>query len=777
MSSSATQRKSTDLADLRHRLINNGYTPVPCVGKRPIPKAWTELQPDHSQVDAYLSHPNTGILTGQVVGIDVDVLHLQAAAELRALVMTLPGGDKALVRVGKAPKALYLFRSETPREKMLSSAFMIDGIKAQVEVMGMGQQVLAFGVHPDTAKPYTWETPSPLDVPLADLPLITAETVDQFLAEAATILARHGTAAAKPAAKRPAAGGDTFWKRVNSAALQRLESWVPALFPTAALQATGAYRVSSADLGRGLEEDLSIHPGGVQDFGREHGATPIDLVAEFGGAPDTRASAFWLCERMSVSPESLGWEQRQPVTISFGKSLPAPVPANDDDEDAEPVYIEDAPVAGLPVSLCYPPGAVGDFARFITDVARFPSPPLALAGALALTAALIGRRYKGPTGLRSNVYLVGLADSGHGKDITLRAPVAIAGSTPAGDRVIDKFFIDDLASVQGLATRLRKDPAGVLQIDEFGKWLGAITSRKAPPHKETLALAVLQLTGAASGTWGGAERAAGNMARVHNPCVSIHGVTTPSTFWAALSGGNISEGLLGRLIVIDAGNAPPAKVRRPAASLDEIPPALIEHVEALIGGNIGGNLFGLNASGERKPAAVLTAAYGPGVEDLFESFDDRIRAEHKKTDAELRPLLTRVGENAARLALIVSVGCSPGDPVITAEIQTWANAVAEASYRTIAAGAADNVADNDRQQDYLRIRNYITKKGAEGITTRMLIKQVKGRIERRQLDDILDLLQTAGEVVYGEAVASSGQKRVRWWAADHRPEVVKQVER
>ena len=35
--------------------------------------------------------------------------------------------------------------------------------------------------------------------------------------------------------------------------------------------------------------------------------TPIDLVMEHGGAPDAPAAAKWLCDRIGIKPETLGW--------------------------------------------------------------------------------------------------------------------------------------------------------------------------------------------------------------------------------------------------------------------------------------------------------------------------------------------------------------------------------------------------------------------------------------------------------------------------------------
>jgi hypothetical protein len=109
-----------------------------------------------------------------------------------------------------------------------------------------------------------------------------------------------------PLTRETARGGD-FFSNVNAAALANLDKWVPTLHPTAKKQATGAWRVSSAHLGRGLEEDLSYHPEGIQDFGREGGLSPIDAVQEFGDASKPVEAARWLCGQLGVEPASLGW--------------------------------------------------------------------------------------------------------------------------------------------------------------------------------------------------------------------------------------------------------------------------------------------------------------------------------------------------------------------------------------------------------------------------------------------------------------------------------------
>lgn len=102
-----------------------------------------------------------------------------------------------------------------------------------------------------------------------------------------------------------------FFRNVNEAALQpgALAQWVPGLFGSDCRYqpGTGAWRVSSKSLGRDLEEDLSITPHGIRDFGEEIGLTPIDVVMNFGHAPNAKDAAFWICDAISVSRETLGW--------------------------------------------------------------------------------------------------------------------------------------------------------------------------------------------------------------------------------------------------------------------------------------------------------------------------------------------------------------------------------------------------------------------------------------------------------------------------------------
>jgi AAA domain-containing protein/bifunctional DNA primase/polymerase-like protein len=361
------------LAGLRIKMLGNGYHPVPVVGahvdtpsagKKPTMPGWQTTCATANQEEVAKwsrSQPNctnTGILCGEIVGVDIDVLDDVLSAKLTARAQEL-FGPTSLRRIGRDPKMLLVYRVEIPHSK-LTSPELISGddvddkdAKAKVEILAQGQQFVGFGIHPDTCAYYRWPDKSPLDVPVSDVPLVTVELLQQFVAEAEQILRAAGrrtkaeiaTKAIAPTLHAPALSigqqaaalvkvppgvakvsattEPSFFKNVNQLAYVNLASWVPALFGGAAkLQSgTGAYRITSKDLGRDLEEDLSISPLGIKDWGlwdqgdrHEGKRSPIDLVAQYKSTADSiyvetsvAEAALWLCEQMKMPPAALGW--------------------------------------------------------------------------------------------------------------------------------------------------------------------------------------------------------------------------------------------------------------------------------------------------------------------------------------------------------------------------------------------------------------------------------------------------------------------------------------
>lgn len=187
-----------------HKLVDNGFNILPIVrhdaenhshpGKAPALKGWRTHIASHDSVELWAQERGRcgiGINTKSHPAVDLDILDAKIAARMRGFV-ELSLGETA-VRVGRAPKLLMVFHAPVPFTKVKSHTWICPaGNKHAVEVLGEGQQFVAFGIHPGTKKPFKWLNDfSPLnsmaDFDLPAITLVEARAIcDEFdrLAEA-----------------------------------------------------------------------------------------------------------------------------------------------------------------------------------------------------------------------------------------------------------------------------------------------------------------------------------------------------------------------------------------------------------------------------------------------------------------------------------------------------------------------------------------------------------------------------------------------------------------
>jgi len=162
-------------------LIENGYNIIPVSKgtKRPALANWPKIKATPELIESWDADASIGITTGEVVAIDIDCYDKDVTnAIVRYCNQNIGRG---LGRIGKAPKALLLFRTDTPMAKSVSPKFVdADGNTNCVEILGKGQQLVAYGIHPDTQKEYLWPKACPTTVPISDLPTISAEQITEL---------------------------------------------------------------------------------------------------------------------------------------------------------------------------------------------------------------------------------------------------------------------------------------------------------------------------------------------------------------------------------------------------------------------------------------------------------------------------------------------------------------------------------------------------------------------------------------------------------------------
>lgn len=182
-------------------LVSNGYRVIPIEpgGKAPAAgKGWQSLHATEAMVRKWgangLANANIGIITENTPAIDIDIYDAEVADRMEQWVLdNIAGAKSAPRRVGRAPKRLLLFRADDSFRKQQAEYIDAKGQKHKLEVLGAGQQFVAYGIHPDTKRPFEWTTfDQPLDLAVDDLPLLTIEDARAAVTEFERICAELG---------------------------------------------------------------------------------------------------------------------------------------------------------------------------------------------------------------------------------------------------------------------------------------------------------------------------------------------------------------------------------------------------------------------------------------------------------------------------------------------------------------------------------------------------------------------------------------------------------
>jgi RecA-family ATPase len=180
------------------RLVELGYTVLPIKpgSKRPDIKDWPRHATTAANVVAWYSNGRAqhgvGINARNTPAIDVDVLDPTVAGAMADAIDAIFPGHSLLIRTGMAPKFLIPFRSDIPFRKLVSQTYTDGTNDHKVEILGDGQQFVAYAIHPQTEKPYAWFDGVGAEglrgVPREDLPILTATLAAQVI-EAFELLA------------------------------------------------------------------------------------------------------------------------------------------------------------------------------------------------------------------------------------------------------------------------------------------------------------------------------------------------------------------------------------------------------------------------------------------------------------------------------------------------------------------------------------------------------------------------------------------------------------
>jgi hypothetical protein len=708
--------------------------PIPHGEKGPRLKGWQNLRLTAEQLgNEFMPNSNVGVILGEASGwlIDVD-LDCEEAVTLAEQYLPPTGMVTGRDRRPRSHWWYVCEGAETVRLKEQSTG------KTIVELRSSGlQTVVGPSVHPDGGR-YDVLSGEPARVPY---PMLRA-CVDALHAAALTErgnderqCAKHqqGGTAQHVGAVHDHGGGDV----ANGTRTQTVAG-ISTIRPgddynqngdLHALLVQHGWRVA----GHGSDGNIQLtRPGkthgisatyrdgvfflfssSVPGFEPDKGYQPFDVYTRLEHGGDYTAAAAELARQGYGETRDYGVDLSG---LSFGSSSNSTVGDRSDHAghpdcardslnevvDHQPQDIEQQ--TEFPKHLLRVPGFISEYLDHSLSTAYSAQPVLTLFGGICLQASLAGRKITDPYGNQTSLYVIAMAGSGKGKNhprMINRRLLDAAGCKIEGP--------EDIASDAGLLTAIHDNPAALLQLDEAGRLLKAVSSAGAgAAHLYNITTLLLRLYSCIGSVYKGkAYGDSRKVTEVYMPCPTLYGSTVPESFWGAMSSEAIGDGFLARLIPVIGTSTPERNMPRSKP----LPQRLVDHVRDWDRRTHGdGNM----TSSHPMPEVV---DYTPEATDLAQLKSDEwyVRGEES---GEWQPVWVRCGEKAARLALVYAASRSVSSPVIDAEAYQWGAEVAEWSTSLFESVGAQHIADSEFERKVQRVYRAIAKRGY--ITTRQL---------------------------------------------------------
>lgn len=322
-----------------------------------------------------------------------------------------------------------------------------------------------------------------------------------------------------------------------------------------------------------------------------------------------------------------------------------------------------APSIPAPAGITFPPGLVGDIARFGMTYAVRPVPEIALAAAIALTAGICGRSYNvSNTGL--NQYIFVLARTGSGKEAIAQIVDALISEirkqVPAADQFVGPA---EFGSGQGMLRALEDTPCFVSVLGEFGTTLQQVSSPKANTAEKATLKVLLDLYGKSG--WHQTRRSTvysdktKNSKLIQAPNATLIGESNPEAFYDSLSADQVSSGLIPRFLGFEYTGPRPKRNSAPFTTPSE---SLLVRLR-----DLASIAISTHQNAQCAPVQMDSEA-----RKLLNAFDVYIDEQmNNSTEAEVQ-IWNRAHLKALKLAGVVAVGVNPHVATVTSDVAQWA---------------------------------------------------------------------------------------------------------
>ena len=424
------------------------------------------------------------------------------------------------------------------------------------------------------------------------------------------------------------------------------------------------------------------------------------------------------------------------------------------------------------------PGVLQTYLDHYLETAPVPHLDMGIFSAIGFGSAVASRRFRTSTGAYSSMFLCSVAGTGCGKNHSQTLTKKILNEAGCEHLVGPSGY----RSAGGLLSTLKDLPNHISFIDEFGDEISGLKGRRNPV---ALALwASLRSIYSSAGDIfspasysreGKSGKAVDDYERIHQPGVTLFGLTTQSQLLNALSSAEVENGTINRFVfnVNQAARIKPTMSQLTGGAQKEIPDSLIEWTRDTGGRREGGQTLEEDHEGNKVlrdvnpsslPISPFVVPYSNEARAMIDAAPDLDAGE---------AMFARYMENAHRLMLILAVSSDSKNPIVTTKHVRWSLTYLRHLYEHFAHVFGTEHANTEHEANLIFAYSALRREsdcgrgkegGAHGLSKSRWQRRLKRFSPRDQEMLILQLLRD-GTVVFGKEPTRS--KKGRFYLASN----------